>query len=63
MNICFLANAASIHTVRWAKYFRSIGNKVTVVSFEPGKIEDISTYVLPKITPQRHTNILLNLLR
>ncbi|MGV8175956.1 MAG: glycosyltransferase family 4 protein [Methanothrix sp.] len=35
MNILFLANAASIHTVRWTDYFASRGHDVHVLSHHP----------------------------
>lgn len=34
MRICFLANAASIHTLKWVNHFSRIGNDVHVLSFE-----------------------------
>ena len=32
MKICYLANAASIHTVRWVKYFTDRGHEVHLIS-------------------------------
>ncbi len=61
MKICYLANAASIHTRRWARYFESKGNRVAVVSFEPGTIKAVPVHRIPKKVSQRHLNILLNL--
>ncbi len=63
MKICYLANAAEIHTQRWAKHFASRGYQVTVVSFEPAEIEGVRVFSLPPLSSQRHINILLNLVK
>src|SRR6185312_11709381 len=34
LNICFLANASSTHTAKWANHFSSKGHKVHLISFE-----------------------------
>ncbi len=39
MKICFLAHAASIHTRRWAGYFRDRGHRVSIVSLTPAEPE------------------------
>jgi glycosyltransferase involved in cell wall biosynthesis len=41
MRICYLANAQSIHSQRWAKHFANRGHEVTVISFQFGKIEGV----------------------
>lgn len=46
MKICYLANAGSIHTQRWAKHFTTRGHEVTVVSFQSGEIERVRTICL-----------------
>jgi len=61
MHICFLANAASVHTQRWARHFTSRGYHVTVVSFQRGEIKGISVIHLPVICRRFHLNIFLNL--
>ena len=48
MKICYLANARSIHTKRWAKHFVSRGYEVIVVSYQFGEIEGIRTICLSK---------------
>ncbi len=63
MKICYLANAASIHTQRWAEYFASTGNQISVVSFEAGTIGKVTVHRIPEMLSQRHLNILANLLR
>jgi len=61
MKICYLANAASIHTKRWAEHFASIGNQVFVVSFDPGQIPNVPVIHIPSVFPQRHINVLMKL--
>lgn len=61
MKICYLANAASIHTKRWAEHFKSIGHKVFVVSFEPGRIQGVQVFHIPAAISQRHVNVLMRL--
>lgn len=61
MKICYLGNAADVHTQRWAKHFATRGYQITVVSFEPAEIENVKVFSLPRLSSQRHLNILLNL--
>jgi len=53
MKICYLANARSAHTVKWANHFRSMGHEVDVISREPpeGLRESIRTHRLPSRWP------------
>jgi glycosyltransferase involved in cell wall biosynthesis len=49
MKICYIAEAASIHTQRWVKYFSDKGYEVNVISFSPvgdGDIGNAKLYVL-----------------
>ncbi len=39
MKICYLSDATSIHTARWARHFVDRGHEVTVISFRPGQLE------------------------
>ena len=41
MRICYLANAASIHTERWALHFARRGHEVTVVSLTNARIAGV----------------------
>jgi glycosyltransferase involved in cell wall biosynthesis len=41
MKICYLANAASIHTGRWASHFTQRGHEVTVVSLTNASIPGV----------------------
>ena len=62
MKICYLANARSIHTQRWARHFSGRGWDVTVISFEEGVIDGVSVIPIPYGTVSRHLNILLGIL-
>jgi L-malate glycosyltransferase len=42
MKICYLANAASIHTGRWASHFAGRGHDVTVVSLTDAGIDGVN---------------------
>jgi len=46
VRICYLANAASVHTIRWVKYFVSRRHEVHVISFENAQIEGTTVHVL-----------------
>ncbi len=46
MRICFLGNAAVVHTQRWAKYFSARGYDVVVVSLQKGEIENVRVLCL-----------------
>ena len=46
MRICYLANASSVHTHRWVKYFIEKGDDVHVISFETAQIEGAKVHVL-----------------
>lgn len=39
MRICLIADATSVHTLRWAEYFVDQGDEVHVVTYEPPKKE------------------------
>lgn len=61
MKICFLSDAQSIHTKRWARHFRGRGDDVTVVSFDPGAIDNVRVIALAPLVPIRPLNILLQM--
>lgn len=55
MRICYIADAGSIHTQRWVKYFVDKGHEVHLISPRPfgdNTIEDVKLYVLKKVRPQ-----------
>lgn len=66
MRICCLADAISIHTQRWVKYFADKGHEVHLISAVPlgdGNIGNTELYVLKKFRPQiRIISFPLNLL-
>lgn len=56
MKICHLANAASIHTQRWVRYFADKGYDVYLISVRPFEnnedIPNVSLFLLQRIRPQ-----------
>ncbi len=44
MHICYLADSESVHTQRWVRYFHGRVAKVSVISFSPGKIDDVECH-------------------
>lgn len=54
MKICFLADAANIHTVRWAKYLVNKGLEVHLISLKPpndDEIKKLNCYILKDRIP------------
>lgn len=47
MRILFVSDALSIHTRRWAEYFRDKGADVHVASFRAAEIPGVAVHVLP----------------
>lgn len=47
MRILLVADAGSIHTRRWAQYFRECGHDVHIASFRPYNIEGMRLHILP----------------
>lgn len=43
----YVADAASVHTQRWAIAFRDLGAEVAVASFRPAAIEGVAVHTLP----------------
>ena len=66
MRICYLADAGSIHTQRWVKYFADKGHEVHLISFRPfrdGKTESVKLHLLKRLQLQiRFISFLINLL-
>jgi glycosyltransferase involved in cell wall biosynthesis len=46
MRICYLANASSVHTNKWVRFFVNRKHEVHVLSFESAQIEDATVHVL-----------------
>lgn len=46
VRICYLANASSVHTHRWIKYFVERGHEVHVISFENAELAGAIVHVL-----------------
>lgn len=53
MKILLVANAQSIHTRRWAEFFRDSGDEVQIASFYPDEIPGVPVHVLPQYGPGR----------
>ena len=55
MKICYFANAASIHTVRWVKYFADKGHEVHLISIKTygnDRAENVNLHLLKVFCPQ-----------
>jgi glycosyltransferase involved in cell wall biosynthesis len=46
MKICYIANSASSHTVKWVNYFLSLGNEVYVISHSRNEIPGATVYYI-----------------
>ncbi|MEI6123275.1 MAG: glycosyltransferase [Bacteroidota bacterium] len=55
MKICFVANAESIHTVRWVSYFVNRGHEVHLISHKGRNIEGVVFHSLKTIGKSRIT--------
>lgn len=44
--LLFVSDAASVHTRRWARYFRDQGSEVHVASFRPAQIDGVEVHLL-----------------
>jgi glycosyltransferase involved in cell wall biosynthesis len=44
MKICYLADAANVHTQKWARFFVERGNDVDVISFRPANIPGVTVH-------------------
>jgi glycosyltransferase involved in cell wall biosynthesis len=44
MKICYLADAANVHTQKWARFFVERGNDVWVISFRPANIPGVKVH-------------------
>jgi glycosyltransferase involved in cell wall biosynthesis len=44
MKICYLADAANVHTQKWARFFVERGNDVDVISFRPADIPGVAVH-------------------
>jgi len=46
VRICYLADASSVHTHRWVKYFVERGHEIHVISFEDARIDEVIVHFL-----------------
>jgi len=59
MRICYLANAESVHTQRWVKYFADRGHDIYLISTSPVRddhLQKVNLYVLRLIRGVRGVN-------
>lgn len=51
MRICLIADATSIHTLRWAEYFVDQGDEVHIITYEPPKkeLQEVAVHVIRSI--------------
>ena len=56
MKICYLANASSIHTQRWAEAMRDKGCIVNIISFEKAEIEGVNVHYIKPIRREISAN-------
>ncbi|KPU45366.1 GDP-mannose-dependent alpha-(1-6)-phosphatidylinositol monomannoside mannosyltransferase [Oxobacter pfennigii] len=54
MKICYLANATSIHTQRWAKSLSSRGRDIEIISFDKAEIEGIKVHYIEPVKRERN---------
>ncbi len=57
MKICYLANAASSHTIKWCNYFKDKGYEIVVISLNPGKIKGVKVYNFNESNIRTRSNI------
>ncbi|MBC7085016.1 MAG: glycosyltransferase family 4 protein [Methanomethylovorans sp.] len=67
MKICFIADATSIHTIRWVEFFLKKGHEIHLITYEPPEIpvEGVNIYVVDSVFnnlylafPFRHIKIM-----
>lgn len=56
MKICYLANASSVHTQRWAEAMRDKGYSVDIISFEKAEIEGVNVHYIKPIRRELSAN-------
>jgi L-malate glycosyltransferase len=56
LRICFLANAADSHTVKWLNHFSALGHEVHILSFETGPPLPKSVRI-HRLGPRVHRNL------
>lgn len=49
MKICYLANASSVHTQRWAEAMRDKGCSIDIISFEMAEIHGVNVHYIKPI--------------
>lgn len=70
MRICYIADAPSIHTQRWVRYFADKGHEIHLISVKPfegdfrgGEAGNVALYLLKRVPPRiRIISFLINTL-
>ena len=63
MNICFLADAQSIHTKKWVRFFSMRGHQIDVISFSEDEIEGAHVHSICSRIPKSKLKYILNIRR
>lgn len=58
MKICYFADAQSIHTERWVKWFVKRGHEVHLISFKKAKIENVNFHYIGPLKSVPYFSIL-----
>ena len=61
-HLCYLADAADIHTQRWAWHFAERGHRVTVISLNPFDLEGVNVVYIKPATRWPRLNYIVSAL-
>lgn len=61
MKICYLGNATSIHTQKWAESFASLGHEVTLLTFDYQEIEGVNCHRIITKYPGKYQQFFLEI--
>ncbi len=53
MKLCFLGDAPSVHTQKWASYFVQRGHRVHIISFRPSSIDGAEVHYITSRIPSK----------
>jgi len=59
MKICIIANAQSVHTIKWINFFIQAGYTITVISNTPGQIKGAHVEYIA-LRPAQHNQLLIS---
>jgi glycosyltransferase involved in cell wall biosynthesis len=60
MRICLIADATSIHTQRWARYFAQVGDEVHLITYEPPNtnIEGVDLHIIKSFSKSLYVSFI-----